>query len=282
LAADGESWTILRVLQWTQGRFSARGLPSARLDAEVLLAHILEKDRVGLYTHFDQPLAKAELTAYRELIQRRLAGEPVAYLVGKKEFRSLELEVDARVLVPRPDTEAAVELALACLAGHEAPRIVDVGTGSIALALKQALPAAVVTAIDRSPEAAEVARANAARLGLAVEVLVGDLLLPVAGPFELVVSNPPYIPTGELAGLPAEVRREPRLALDGGADGLDLIRRLVEQAHSRLSPGGALVMEVGAGQAPAVAALLRAAPYVNIDIGRDMAGIERVVAGRLP
>jgi release factor glutamine methyltransferase len=277
-----EVWTILRVLQWTQGRFAERGIATPRLDAELLLAHVLGRDRVALYTHFDQPLEAAELTAYRELIKRRIGGEPVAYLVGRKEFRSLELGVDARVLVPRPDTECVVELALE-LAG-EAPRVVDVGTGSgaIALALKHERPAATVIAIDRSPDAAEVARGNAARLGLDVEVLVGDLLAPVAarGPIDVVVSNPPYIPSGELAGLPVEVRREPRLALDGGADGLDVIRRLAAEAHPLLAPGGALVLEVGAGQAPTVAALLDRAGYHAVVVRKDLAGIERAVAGR--
>jgi release factor glutamine methyltransferase len=273
-----ETWTILRVLTWTQGRFAERGLATPRLDAELLLAHVLERDRVGLYTHFDQPLQAGELTAYRELIKRRLAGEPVAYLVGKKEFRSLELVVDARVLVPRPDTEATVELALS----FGGSRIADVGTGSgaIALALKKALPEATVTAVDRSPEAAEVARANAAQLGLAVEVLVGDLLQPIPGSLDLVVSNPPYIPEGEIASLAPEVRREPRLALDGGADGLDVIRRLIPAAWERLDAGGALVMEVGAGQAPAVAGLMAKAGYIEIRTQKDLGGIERAVGGK--
>jgi release factor glutamine methyltransferase len=280
--AGADTWTLLRVLQWTQGRFAERGLPTPRLDAELLLAHVLKKDRVALYTHFDQPLEPDELAEYRELIKRRLAGEPVAYLVGMKEFRSLELLVDARVLVPRPDTEAAVELALSRVAGNEAPRVVDVGTGSgaIALALKKALPAASVTAIDRSPDAAEVARENARRLQLDVEVLVGDLFAPVEGSFDLIVSNPPYIPTGELATLPPEVKREPRLALDGGADGLDVIRRLIGDARARLNAGGSLVMEVGDGQAPEVAALLQGAGYVDVETAKDLAGIERAVAGR--
>jgi release factor glutamine methyltransferase len=269
-----EAWTILRVLNWTQGRFAERRIASPRLDAEVLLAHILGKDRVGLYTHFDQPLQAAELAAYRELIKRRLQGEPVAYLTGKKEFRSLELHVDAHVLVPRPDTEATVELALA----YGGARIVDVGTGSgaIALALKKALPDSVVFAVDASPEAAAVARANAERLELAVDVVVGDLLAPVEGDFDLVVSNPPYIPSAEIASLPAEVQREPRLALDGGADGLDVIRRLIDAAKGRTR---ALVIEVGAGQAPRVGVLLREAGFGEIRTQPDLAGIERAVAG---
>ena len=156
-------WTILSVLQWTEKRFAERSLDTPRLDAQLLLADVLQKDRVYLYTHFDQPLGPDELAKYRGLIQRRLGGEPVAYLVGKKEFRSLELAVDARVLVPRPDTEATVDAALAHLPADGAGRVVDVGTGSgaIALALKKERPALDVLAVDRSPEAAAVARANA-------------------------------------------------------------------------------------------------------------------------
>jgi release factor glutamine methyltransferase len=239
-----------------------------------------------LYTHFDQPLGPDELARYRGLIQRRLQGEPVAYLVGKKEFRSLMLDVDARVLVPRPDTETLVDVALALLPAEPgAPRIVDVGTGSgaVALALKKERPEAQLYAIDRSPDAAAVARKNAERLGLAVEVLEGDLLAPLAGqaPFALIVSNPPYIPSGEIAQLAPEVRREPLAALDGGRDGLDVIRRLVKDAPPLLEPTGALALEVGAGQAPAVSALFAAdGRYAPATATPDLAGIERVVAAR--
>jgi release factor glutamine methyltransferase len=278
-----ETWTILRVLQWTQGKFGERGIATARLDAELLLAHVLRRDRVGLYTHFDQPLHPDELTAYRELIKRRLAGEPVAYLTGKREFRSLEFAVDARVLVPRPETETLVELALTLVG--DAPRIVDIGTGSgaIALALKAARPAATVLAVDRSEGAAEVARANAKKLDLAVDIRVGDLFAPVAAdaPFDLIASNPPYIASADIPSLPAEVRKEPLAALDGGPDGLSVIRRLVTDARPLLAPGGALLIEVGAGQAPAVAALLERAGYRDVTATKDLAGIERVVGGRI-
>ncbi len=277
-------WTILSVLTWTEKRFRERGLGSPRLDAQVLLAHVLERDRVHLYTHFDQPLKPDELASYRGLIQRRLGGEPVAYLVGKKEFRSLELSVDARVLVPRPDTETLVDVALALVG--DTGRVVDVGTGSgaIALALKKERPGLTVLAIDRSPDAAAVARANAERLALDVAVVEGDLLEPARAqaPLALIVSNPPYIPSAEVPGLPAEVQKEPLAALDGGADGLVAIRRLVADAPSLLQPEGALALEVGAGQAPAVAALLAAdGRYQEPSITKDLAGIERVVAARV-
>jgi release factor glutamine methyltransferase len=274
----------MSVLTWTEQRFRERGVGAPRLDAQILLAHVLGRDRVFLYTHFDQPLKQDELAGYRGLIQRRLAGEPVAYLVGKKEFRSLELTVDARVLVPRPDSETLVDVALGLVG--ESGRVVDVGTGSgaIALALKHERPSLEVLAIDRSPDAAAVARGNAERLQLAVEVLEGDLLAPAAGrgPFALVVSNPPYIPSADVAGLAPEVRREPHAALDGGADGLVYIRRLVADAPALLAADGAVALEVGAGQAPAVAALFAAdGRYQPATLTRDLGGIERVVAARL-
>jgi release factor glutamine methyltransferase len=280
-----ETWTILKVLTWTQSRFQERGVASARLDAELLLAQVLGCDRVRLYTHFDQPLEVEELTRYRELIRRRLAGEPVAYLVGKKEFRSIELTVDPRVLVPRPDTETLVDVALSALDESTTGRVVDVGTGSgaIALALKRARPQLEVIAADRSADALAVARANAERLGLAIELVEGDLLQPIAdrGPLCAVVSNPPYIPTAELADLPPEVKREPRAALDGGADGLVVIRRLVTDAAALLSAGGLLALEVGAGQALAVRALIIAdGRYLQPSGANDLAGIERVVSAR--
>jgi release factor glutamine methyltransferase len=277
-------WTILGVLTWTEQRFRERGIGTPRLDAQLLLAHVLERDRVHLYTHFDQPLGPDELASYRGLIQRRLAGEPVAYLVGKREFRSLDLVVDARVLVPRPDTETLVDVALGLVG--DSGRVVDVGTGSgaIALALKHERPALEILAIDRSPDAAALARQNAARLQLDVEVLEGDLLSPVNGraPLSLVVSNPPYIPSAEVSSLPAEVRKEPLAALDGGVDGLVYIRRLIADAPPLLGPDGALALEVGAGQAPAVAALFAAdGRYQLASVTADLAGIARVVAARL-
>ncbi len=274
----------MRVLQWTQGKFAERGIPTPRLDAEVLLAHVTGRERIGLYTHFDQPLTTDELGTYRALIKRRLTGEPVAYLVGKKEFHSLELAVDARVLIPRPDTETLVEVSLSLLPFSDpAPRVVDVGVGSgaVAIAIAVARPDALVEAVDRSPDAADVARANAARHAPHVRVYVGDLLAPIDGPLQLVVSNPPYIPTGALAALQLEVRREPRVALDGGPDGLDVVRRLVLEAKAKLAPGGALALEIGHDQADRTAQLLEAAGFVDLARARDLGGIERVVSGRL-
>jgi release factor glutamine methyltransferase len=278
------NWTILDVLNWTTARFKERGIGSPRLDAELLAAHAFSLSRVQLYTQFDRPLLPEELAAYRELVRRRQGGEPVAYITGRKEFWSLDLAVDDRVLIPRPDTETAVEEALALL-GEEARAVADVGTGSgaIALALAKARPSLAVFAGDISGGALEVARANAERLGLPVTFVEGHLLEPLAahGPFDLIVANLPYIPAAEVEGLAPEVRSEPRLALvGGGSDGLDVVRALVGAASEALRSGGALVLEIGAGQAEATAALCTAAGLIEVRRRRDLGDIERVVSAR--
>jgi release factor glutamine methyltransferase len=287
--AQKQTWTILEVLRWTIGRFERHGITSARLDAELLATRAFSRTRVELYTHFDQPLGDPELAAYRNLVQRRMAGESVAYILGRKEFWSLDLEVDARVLVPRPDTETLVEQSLELLkampASERALRVADIGTGSgaLALAVKKERLADEVFALDISPDALEVARGNASRLGFEVTFLHGDLVAPLAGldRFDLIASNPPYIPSRDIAGLSPEVRHEPMLALDGGEDGLSLVRRLASDARKVLASGGWLAMEIGAGQAVAAMEILRGQGYTGIGARRDLAGIERVVFGRL-
>ena len=286
--ADDQLWTILRVLRWTEGRFAERGIGTPRLDAEVLLAFVLGRERVHLYTHFDQPLGPVELGRFRELIQRRLAGEPVAYLIGEREFRSLSLRVDPRVLIPRPDTETLVEAVLEVLpaAGEgAAPVIVDVGVGSgaVALAIKAARPDARLVGIDASADALEVARDNAVRLGIDVELQLGDLLAPPRGLglVDVVVSNPPYIPSADIDTLSREVRCEPRAALDGGPTGLELPGRLVREAAEALREGGWLAVEHGAGQAEAMSAIVAATGCFDpVERLRDLAGTERVVRAR--
>lgn len=280
-----QAWTILEVLRWTVGRFERQGIESARLDAELLATRAFSRSRVELYTHYDQPLDEAELANYRALVQRRLAGEPVAYILGHKEFWSIDFEVDARVLVPRPDTETLVEQGLEILAKLDrSARIADIGTGSgaIAIALKKERPGDEVCAVDASPDALAVAQANSARLNLPVTFLQGDLVSPLTGRFDLVVSNPPYIPTKDIDTLSAEVRSEPRMALDGGADGLDLVRRLVASTSVLLTDDGWLAMEIGAGQAESTMSILRADGYRAVGSRRDLAGIERVVFGQRP
>lgn len=279
-----ETWTIARVLAWTTGYFADKGLDSPRLDAELLIADALKLTRLQVYTRHDQPLHPDELTAVRARVQRRGKREPVAYITGNRGFWSLDLAVDRRVLVPRPETELLVEQALGLLQGREAPQVVDVGTGSgcVALALARERPDAHVLAIDVSPEALSVAAANAKALDLKVEFRQGSLLAGVEGPLDLVVSNPPYIASAEVDRLMPDVARyEPRLALDGGPDGLALIRPLIDQTAARLAPGGGLALEFGHDQGPAVRALLEAdGRYVEVAIHRDLAGKDRVATAR--
>jgi release factor glutamine methyltransferase len=283
------TWTILGVLDWTTQRFGDAAISSPRLEAQLLLAHVLGCSRVELYTGFDKPLAEAELARYRELIRRRLAGEPVAYLLGEAEFWSLTLAVDPSVLVPRPDSETVVEVALATRADRAAPcAVLDLctGSGAIALALAKELPAAEVVATDLSEAAAAIARGNAARHQLAerVTVRVGDLWAAVDADrrFDLITANPPYIATAVIDTLSAEVRREPRLALDGGADGLACYRRILGEARHHLVSGGALVLEHGYDQADAVGALVRDAGFTDVTLVRDLGKNPRVTWGRAP
>jgi release factor glutamine methyltransferase len=280
-----DAWTPLKVLQWTATRFGDRGIDSARLDAEVLLAHVLATTRVGLYTAFDKPLGKEELASYRELVKRRLAGEPVAYLVGRQEFWSMSLEVDPRVLVPRRDTETLVEVGLR-FARHPpgVRRLADVATGSgaVALALAKEIPDATVVATDVSEDALAVASANVTRLemGARVELRRGDLCAPIAGEsWDLIVSNPPYVTDAEMRELSAEVKKEPRGALAGGADGLDLIGRLVPAATKLLRDGGMLAIEHGWKQGEAVRAIFTAAGLRDVETIQDLAGRDRVTRG---
>ena len=253
---------------------------TARLDAELLLAHSLGRERIELYTDFDRPLSDAELDQYRALVARRARREPVAYILGEWGFRRLTLAVDHRALIPRPETEILVERCLALVRGTEAPRVLDVGTGTgaIALALADELPGARVTAIDVSADALALARENAARTGLDVELLEHDLRegLP-AGPWDLVVSNPPYVEPEELDALMPDVRDfEPHVALVGqGAT-----EAVARAARDALAAGGWLVLEVGDGQAPATAALLDALGYADVATTADLTGRDRVLEGR--
>jgi release factor glutamine methyltransferase len=249
------------------------GVDSPRLDAEVLLAHVLGVERARLVVESERPVEGPAVRAFQDVVRRRAVGrEPVAYLTGSKGFRRLELAVDPRVLIPRPETETLVEAALDL---PRATRVVDVGTGSgaVALALKDERPDLDVLGLDVSDDALAVARANAAGLGLEVAFAQADLLAG-AGKAGAVVSNPPYVEDGaELA--PEIVRHEPALALRAGPDGLDVVRRLVPQASA--TGADFLALEIGAGQAPAVRALVRAAGFTRAEVRKDLAGIERVI-----
>ena len=279
-----EPQTALAYLRRATSFLERHGAATPRLDAEVLLAHVLATDRIGVYLRFDQPLGETEVHAYRTFVQRRAAGEPVAYVTGRREFWSREITVTRDVLVPRPETELLVERALAAVPTRDRPvRILDLGTGSGALAVTLAseLPAASVVALDISPAAAAIARRNAlsARVSDRVLVVVGDWTAPLApaARFDLIVSNPPYVPTAALDALAPEVRREPAVALDGGADGLTAYRRLVPAVAALLAPAASLLVEVGAGQAAAVAAIFAEWGLAGIVCYADLAGIDRVV-----
>lgn len=282
--AGEEPWTIRRVLGWTTQHFEKRQIDAPRLTAELLLAHILSLSRVRLYIDLDRPLNREELARVRALIERRLQREPTQYLIGEKEFYGRRFAVDPRVLIPRPETELLVERVLARIPAGAMPRLLDVCTGSGCIAATFALerPDAEVHATELSLDALAVARANAQRLEAKVQFVESDLLgaLPVDLRFDVVVSNPPYVARAELAGLMPEVQREPRLALDGGGDGLEVIRRLITEARPRLFPGGLLAMEIGETQGDAVRHLLSEAGYQEVAIEKDLERRDRLAFGR--
>ena len=283
-----DEWTVGRLLSWTTTWLAERGSETPRLDAEVLLAHVRGCQRILLYTAFDQVVAEDARARFRELVRRRGAGEPVAYLVGSREFFSLPLEVSPAVLVPRPETEGLVVRVLDLCRAAEAPRIIDVGTGSgaIAIAVAKSLPRAKLTVTDLSAAALEVARANAERHGLAgrIDFHRGDLLADpaVAGPWDVIVSNPPYVKEEEVASLPRDVRdHEPRGALVAGPRGVEVIERLAAEAAERLVPGGWLVLEAGPGVAVEVEQILESMPQLErAPTLKDLAGLPRVFQAR--
>jgi release factor glutamine methyltransferase len=279
-----DAWTPLKLLAWSQEWFAKKGVDAPRLTGELLLAHALRCDRVRLYLDFDKPLGEAELATYRELVKRRADGEPTAYLVGKREFWGHPFRVTPAVLVPRPETELLVEAALSRLPSAGSALDLCTGSGAIGISLALERPGARVVATDVSPDALAVARENAAALGAAVELREGDLFAPLAAGqrFDLIASNPPYVPSGELPGLSREVRREPTLALDGGPDGLALLRRIVAEAPRWLAPGGALLLEMHESHAERLPALCRAAGFATAEAHRDLAGLWRFVVAALP
>ena len=283
-------WTILALIRWADERFKKEGLATPRLDAEVLLAEALATDRVALYTHFDQPLQPDELARFKELIRRRLRREPVAYILGKREFWSLPLRVTPDVLIPRPETETLVAEALRILTPAETKdfHILEIGTGSgaISIALARELPAAKVVATDLSPKALAIAEENALRSGVRerIQFLPGNLFDPVekGDAFDLIVTNPPYIPRGQFASLMPEVRDyEPKLALDGGKDGLDFFRRVLPLVDKYLRPGGWFLAELGAGQHPQILKIGEKNPDLDsFAFAKDLGGINRVFKAR--
>jgi len=266
-----EPWTIGRLLAWTTDFLRRRGSESPRLDAEVLLAHVLDWQRVQLYTHYEEEVGERARGDFRNLLRRRADGAPVAYLVGRKEFYSLALEVSPAVLIPRPESEFVVVEFLEMARLLDQPKAVDVGTGSgcLAIACAHQHPSVRFVAIDLSPEALALARKNAARHGVAerIDFRLGNILEPVAalGPFDVILSNPPYIPTGVIPTLEPGVRdHEPHMALDGGPDGLQVVARLIEQAIPLLKPDGHLILEIGTAQEQPVRALIEAHPELRL------------------
>jgi release factor glutamine methyltransferase len=284
-----QPWTIGRLLDWTTRYLEGKGCESARLDAQLLLAQALGCTRTALYTRYDEEPAEAVRARFKELVQQRVKGAPVAHLLGRKEFFSLDLVVSPAVLVPRPDSEWLVTECLSLARGLSAPAVLDVGTGSgcLAVAVASKHKTASVTAIDVSAEALEVARRNADKHKLAerVRFLLGDLFAPLEAEerFDFILSNPPYIPSGQLAALAPEVRdHEPRLALDGGPDGLAVIDRLIAEAPKHLRPGGYLIIEIGYDQEEVVRQ--RFETHGGYELGKtvlDAAGHPRVLRAKL-
>ncbi len=282
---DGERWSVGKLLSWTTDYLKRRGSESARLDAEVLLAQALGWARVQLYTHFEDEVGEEVRSSYRVMVRRRAEGEPVAYLVGRKEFYTLPLKVSPAVLIPRPDSEFVVVEFLSVTKGENAPRCVDVGTGSgcLALACVHEHPSATFFAIDLSPSALAIAAENAKSLNLSTRVTFreGNLFDTVAkeGPFDVIVSNPPYIATDVIPQLERGVRDfEPHSALDGGPDGLCVVSALIKQAVPLLKPGGRLILEIGSDQELAVRGLLEAEPGLTVfPTVRDHANHPRVL-----
>ena len=287
-------WTVLGMIEWSKGYLAEKGFGNSRLEAELLLSHALSVSRVGLYVEHDRVLTPAELSRYKDLLKKRLTGEPVQYVTGTSSFMFSEFEVNRSVLIPRPETEALTEVALKVIGEVVGERtdgviVADIGTGSgvIATTIALKVPAAVVYATDTSPEAVAVAARNAARAGVAdrVRFLVGTFLEPLRseglrGKLSAIVSNPPYVRSGDIATLPAEVRDfEPREALDGGPDGLDSLRAIAQDGPEFLARGGALLLEVGDGQAPLVEGMLKAA-LGSVRTLKDYTGRDRIVTGR--
>jgi len=284
---------LLEILRLAERYLAEGGIERPRLEAEHLLAHVLGRSRLDLYLEFDRPLDEVELEPFRALLRKRRQRVPCQYLIGETEFYGLPFAMDERVLIPRPETEHLVEATLERLQGLQAPGaplVYDVGTGSgcVAVAIAHEAPQCRVVASDASAAALEVARANAERNGVADKIafLEGDLFEPYAqgghGPADAIVSNPPYVSHDEWEGLPEEIRLfEPREALDGGPDGLAVIRRIVAEGVEWLRPGGWLLLEVGHTQAQAVRELMAATGALNkLETVRDYGGAERVVIGR--
>lgn len=292
MSSQSEIWTITKLLTWTSERFARAQIQDPRVDAEHLLCFALNCSRMQLYLDHDKPMDAAALARFRTLVQRRLTREPVAYITEHRGFHALDLElfVDRRVLIPRPETEHMVDWVLEFLKPLPAPpmHILDIGTGSgaIALAIKRARPDVHVVATDISPDALAIAQKNAVLCSLSIDWIQSNLLNNIANPeqgWTAICANLPYIPSSEIPSLQLEVSQfEPLQALDGGADGLDIIRQLIQECAQKqaLAKQGRLFLEIGHGQAAEVQHLLHTNGFVDISIRKDLNHIERIISGR--
>jgi release factor glutamine methyltransferase len=275
---------LKHVLQQAAGELDAVSANNGRLEAELLMAHALGRNRAWLYAHPEAALPGAPAASFTALLRKRLAGHPVAYLTGWQEFWSLPLQVSPAVLIPRPETELLVEAALARLAADEPLMVADIGTGSgaIALAIASERRQATVHASDISEECLQVARANAERLGLEVQFFNGSWCEPLPAQYALIASNPPYVRANDPHLQQGDLRFEPGLALSPGSDELLAFREISHQAHAKLQPGGYLVFEHGYDQAAAVRELLRQQAYTSIETLTDLGGHERITLAQKP
>lgn len=287
-----DSWNILKLLEWSTQYFQSKGIESPRLDAELLLAHNLGLNRVQLYMQFDRPLSEGELQSFKALLKRRSEREPLAYILGKKEFYSMEFEVSRDVLIPRPETELLVEKAVQHFQDQSSLplRFLDIGTGSgcIALSLAKQFPHAQISALDISEKALQIAQKNAQRHGLEAQIdfIEMDFLNPASReslkePFDLIISNPPYVAEKDFPRLAPELRFEPKNALTSGEDGLDFYRELISVTPSYLKPGGLALFEIGFDQAESIEKLATKAGFQKINILKDYAGHPRVASLQL-
>lgn len=277
-------WTVMKILNWTKQYFADKGVENPRLDAEILLCAVLNYERINLYVDFERPLDESELAAFKKLVVRRAQHEPLAYILGEKAFMRNTFKVNKFTLVPRPETELLVEsLIKASQLVNEAPKILDIGTGSgaIIVSLLDYLPQAKGVGVDISQGALQTAKENAVSIGVAARLafLKSDLFaaIPADKKFDIIVSNPPYIPAADIKGLAKDVQNEPVSALDGGEDGLDFYRKITEQAGNYMETDGLLAFEIGINQSAAVADLCRAGGFTKVAVRKDYAGIDRMV-----
>ncbi len=277
--------TCRELIRRASESFCAAGIPDPVNDAALLLSHLTGRPPLALRLDEETVLDPSVIDSFKSLAEQRLSRIPLQYLLGEAPFYGRMFRVDFRVLIPRPETELLCEWALELLKDHSSPRILDLccGSGCIGITLKAELPSASVTLSDISPDALDLAAENASLLGADVALCRSDLLEAFSGTsFDLIISNPPYIPSADCDTLQEEVLREPRLALDGGKDGLSVYRRIVREAFHRLSPGGFLLMELGIGEDEAVSALLSDYGYESIQIREDLSGIRRMILSTHP